>query len=228
MTRGGENASVVELEERLRAVESKVAAFLTACRCALPRTRIAVDTDLGEDALASHRHPATVVVRSAAVSESVIAHELVHIAQQTLERFGGFRLLYTLLAEGVADWIAKVLYPRHEIRYVRGYELVAVLAEATRDVIGELLRVHDLRVRPEDFDRILASPRVPPYTRGIFVSMADRIRAALCAAREVDLTDPTFVPLGEELQAWKFLLAERFDGVRSRVDEIVSAELSGE
>jgi len=43
------------------------------------------------------------------VPESDIAHELVHIAQGTLEQFRGFRLLYTVLVEGLADWVVKQL-----------------------------------------------------------------------------------------------------------------------
>ena len=31
---------------------------------------------------------------------------------------------------------------------------------------------------------------------------------------EAGITDPTFVPLGEELRAWKLVLDGRFDGVR--------------
>jgi hypothetical protein len=36
--------------------------------------------------------------------------------------------------------------------------------------------------------------------------MAGRIRDSIRTAREAIITDPTFVPLGEEIRAWKLLL----------------------
>lgn len=73
------------LQERLQRAEERVKEWLTRYVVALPAVRIAVEPRLGEGALATHRYPATVVVRDESVAESVIAHELAHIAQGTLE-----------------------------------------------------------------------------------------------------------------------------------------------
>jgi hypothetical protein len=56
--------------------------------------------------------------------------------------------------------------------------------------------------------------------------MAGRIRDSICAAREAGITDPTFVPLGEEIRAWKLVLDGRFEGVREGVDRVMG-EWSG-
>lgn len=153
--------------------------------------------------------------------ESVIAHELVHIAQGTLEQFRGFRLLYVLLAEGLADWVAKRLYPEHEVKYLIGYRLMELLIAADKEVIGDLLRLNDLPLVPEDVDTILASPHLAVYSRNLLSHMAERIRESIRAAQEASITDPTFVTLGEEMRAWKFLLGGRFDRVREEVDRLV-------
>ncbi len=207
------------LQEQLRRAEERVGGVLAQHGGGLPSISIAVEPELGEDALATHRYPATVVVRDASVPDSVIAHELVHIAQGTLEQFRGFRLLYTLLAEGLAEWVAKRLYPHHEVKYGAGYRLVALLVETDARSIAGLLRLNDLPLTSEDVETILPSSRLPAYSRDLLNSMADPIRKSLATAIEAGITDPTFVPLGEELRAWKFLLDVRYQGVWNKASE---------
>ncbi|MGB9870524.1 MAG: hypothetical protein ACPLYD_02550 [Anaerolineae bacterium] len=209
------------LKGLLCGAERAVREYLARYGGTLSSTRILLDPDLGEETLATHRYPDTVVVRETSVPESVIAHELVHIAQGTLEHFRGFRLLYTLLAEGLADWVAKALYPEHKVKYEAGYRLIELLVEVDEGAISDLLRLNYLPLVPEDVDIILGSPRLPVYSRGLLSRMAGRIREGLRAAIEGGITDPTFVTLGEELRAWKFLLDGRFEGVREEVDEVV-------
>jgi hypothetical protein len=208
-------------ERRLRGAEEKVREYLGRYGGKLRSNRIVLDPELGEETLATHRYPDTVVVREAAAPESVIAHELVHIAQGTLEQFRGFRLLYTLLAEGLADWVAKQLYPDHEVRYEAGYRLVQLLVEVNKMVIGDLLHLNEMPLVPADLESILSSPHLSVYSRDLLSGMAGRIRDSIRAAREAGITDPTFVTLGEEVRAWKFLLDGRFERVRERIGELV-------
>lgn len=210
-----------DLEGRLHRAESKVKEYLARYGGELPATHVVLEPGLGEGALATHRYPATVVVRETSVPESVIAHELVHIAQGTLEQFWGFCLLYNLLVEGLADWVAKQLYPEHEVKYQAGYRLMELLVEADPEVIGDVLRLNDLPLVPEDVESILANPHLPAYSRDLLGGMAGRIRESICAALQSGITDPTFVTLGEEVRAWKFLLNKRFDGMRGEVDRVV-------
>src|SRR5438132_11801401 len=133
-----------------RNAEGRVGAYLRRYGVPLRPVSVVIDTDLAEDTLATHRLPATVVVRQASAPESVVAHELVHIAQRTLQSFRGFHLLYTLLAEGLADWVAKRLYAEHEVRY----PLVDLLARVDEASIGNLLRLNDLPLAAEDVDAI--------------------------------------------------------------------------
>ncbi len=49
--------------------------------------------------------------------------------------------------------------------------------------------------------------------------MADQIRKSVATAVEAGISDPTFVPLGEELRAWKFLLDGRYQGVWNEASE---------
>lgn len=211
------------LEQRLRRAEERVREYLARYGGELPPARVALEPELGKETLATHRYPGTVVVREASVPESVIAHELVHIAQGTLEQFRGFRLLYTLLAEGLAEWVAKTLYPEHEVKYDAGYRLMSLLVAADEQAVGELLRLNDLPLGLDDAEAILASPHLPDYSRGLLDSMADQIRESVAAAIEAGITDPTFVTLGEELRAWKFLLDEQFAGVWDKGTEILKA-----
>lgn len=209
------------LEQRLYRAEERVREYLDRYGGELPSLDILLDPELDEETIATNRHPGTVVVREASVPEPVIAHELVHIAQGTLEQFRGFRLLYTLLAEGLAEWVAKALYPEHEVKYQAGYRLMELLVEADKEVIGDLLRLNHLPLLPEDVDIILSSPHLAAYSRDLLSPMAERIRDSIRAVREAGITDPTFVALGEELRAWKFLLDGRFEGVRGKVDGVV-------
>jgi len=217
----------LDLEGRLRRAEKRVREYLARYGCDFPPTRIVHEPELHEGTLATHRPPGTVVVRKAFVPESVIAHELVHIAQGTLEHFRGFRLLYTLLTEGLADWVAKQLYPEHEVKYPAGYRLIELLVEADEGSIGDLLRLNGLPLMPEDVETILSSPHLATCSRNLLSPMAGRIREGVRAAQEAGITDPTFVPLGEELRAWKFLLDGRFEGVREEIDRLVEEGFRG-
>jgi len=208
------------LEQRLRRAEEKVREYLDRYGGEFPSLDILLDPELDEETMATNRYPGTVVVREASVPESVIAHELVHIAQGTLEQFRGFRLLYTLLGEGLADWVTKALYPEHEVKYQAGYRLVELLRAADEGAIGDLLRLNHLPLVPEDVETILSNPHLAAYSRDLLSPMAGRIRDSIGAAIEAGITDPTFVTLGEEVRAWKFLLDGRFEGVREEVDEV--------
>jgi hypothetical protein len=211
----------LNLEGKLSRAEARVRGHLAHYGGRLPATRIVLDPELDEETMATHRHPDTVVVREATVSESVLAHEMVHIAQGTLEYFRGFRLLYVLLAEGLADSVTKTLYPAHEVKYPTGCRLIELLVEADERVIGDLLRLNDLPLMPEDVAILLNSPHLAAYSRDLLGDVADRIRDSIHAANEAGIGDPTFVTLGEEVRAWKLVLGRRFDRVREEVDKVM-------
>jgi len=209
-----------ELERRFSRATTKVRAFLAPYGAKMPAAQIEVDEKLEEPALGTHHYPDTVIVKSPDVPESVIAHELVHVAQHTSEQFRGFRLLYVLLAEGLAEFVARSLYPEHVVKYAPGYETVSLLVEAAPDVIGDLLRINTLSLTPDDVERILSSSRLPPYTRRLLAVEGDLIRSSVQRAWEVGIQeDPTFVTLGEEMRAWKFLLDEQFESLWNQLYE---------
>jgi len=215
------------LDQKFIRAKEKVNAYLAPYSVCLPEGQIIVDKTVDEHTLATHRYPDTVLVKSADVPESIIAHEWVHVVQGTLEYFRGFRLLYVLLAEGLAEFVTKELYPDHVVKYPSGYELVATLVASDPKVIGELLRLNHLPLIPEDVNIILASAHVPSYSRDLIAHMADRIRDSIRTANEVGIDDPTFVTLGEEVRAWKFILDRRFDGIRDRLDKAIGAWFKG-
>jgi len=210
-----------ELNQRFARARIKVHQFLAPYGGEVPEGEIEIYEALEEPALATHRYPDTIVVKSPDVPESVIAHELVHVAQHTLEQFRGFRLLYVLLAEGLAKFVARSLYPEHMVKYVPGHEVVSLLVGAAPDVIRDLLRINDLPLTPEDVERILTSPRLPPYTRRLLSAESDLIRGSVQRAWEAGIEDPTFVTLGEEMRAWKFLLDERFEPLWNQLHKAI-------
>ena len=201
-----------DLGQRFARARERVRAFLAPYGAEVSAGRIEIDEALEEPALGTHRYPDTVIVKGPDVSESIIAHELIHVVQHTLEQFRGFRLLYVLLAEGLAEFVARSLYPEHVVKYVPAYETISLLVEAAPNVIGDLLRINALSLTPDDVEKILSSPRLPPYTRRLLAVEGDLIRSSVQTAWEVGIQeDPTFVTLGEEMRAWKFLLDERFE-----------------
>ncbi len=218
-----EEAGIVadKLKGKFARAKDKADAYLAPYGGRKLEGRIKVDETL--DSLAAHCYPDIVLVKSADIAESIIAHEWVHIVQGTLEYFRGFRLLYVLLAEGLAEFVTKELYPDHIVKYPAGYELVATLVANDPEVIGELLQLNNLPLIPEDVDTILASAHVPSYSRDLIARMADRIRDSIRTANEVGIDDPTFVTLGEEVRAWKFILDQRFDGICDHLDGAISS-----
>jgi len=211
-----------KLRVKFARAKAKVDAYLAPHGGRKLKGRIEVDETLDMGSLAAHCYPDIVLVKSTDIAESVIAHEWVHVVQGTLEHFRGFRLLYVLLAEGLAEFVTKELYPDHVVKYPAGYELVATLIANEPRVIEELLQLNNLPLIPEDVDAILASVHIPS-SRDLIARMADRIRDSIRIANEVGIDDPTFVTLGEEVRAWKFILNQRFDVIRDHLDEAIRA-----
>jgi hypothetical protein len=216
-----------ELNRRFVQAREKVRAFLAPYGGDIPTGWVEADGTLGESALATHRYPDTVVVRRPDVPESVLAHELVHIAQRTLEQFLGFRLLYVLLAEGLAEFVAKSLYPEHTVKYVVGHKVVSLLVESVPDVIGDLLCINGLSLTPGDVESILTSSRLPPYTRRLLAAESDLIQGSVQRAWELGIEDPTFVTLGEEMRAWKFLLDDLLQIARRALSRCATGRSGG-
>ena len=149
-------------EVRFARAKSRVDAYLFPHGGRQLEGQIVIDETLDEHSMATHYYPDVVAIKTPDVLESVIAHEWVHVVQQTLKFFRGFRLLYVLLAEGLAEFVTKELYPDHPVKYPSGHELVAALVTAHPDVIKDLLRLNELALVPEDIDMILANDHVPP------------------------------------------------------------------
>lgn len=205
-------------EVRFAQAKKRVDAYLSPHGGRLLKGRIVIDETLDEHSTATHYYPDVVAIKTPDVPESVIAHEWVHVVQQTLGFFRGFRLLYILLAEGLAEFVTRELYPDHPAKYPSGYELVSALVTAQPDAIRDLLKLNDLALVPEDIDIILGNDHVPTCSKDLLGRMADQIRNSIRTANKVGIGDPTFVTLGEEVRAWKFLLDKRFDGVREKVN----------
>lgn len=180
-----------KLKGKFTRAKDKVDVYLAPHGGRKLKGRIKVDETLDMYSLAAHCYPDIVLVKSADIAEAIIAHEWVHVVQGTLEYFRGFRLLYVLLAEGLAEFVTKELYPDHVVKYPAGYELVATLVANDPEVIGGLLQLNNLPLIPEDVDTILASAHVPSYSRDLIARMADRIRDSIRTANEVGIDDPT-------------------------------------
>ena len=134
-----------------------------------------------------------------------------------MEQFRSFQSLYTLLVEGLADWVAKQLYPEHEVRYQAGHRLIELLLADDESSVGGLFRLNDLSLVAQDMEAILGSSHLAAYLRDLLSPIAGRMRGSVRTPREVIITDPTFVSIGEVIRAWKLVLDGRFEGMREEV-----------
>ena len=123
-----------------------------------------------------------------------------------------------MLAEGLADFVTKHLYPEHEVKYKVPYQLIELLVQVDEKVIGDILRINEILLTLDDIDIILSHPYIADYSRNLLGNIADRIRESIHTANRLDITDPTFVPLGEELRAWKFLLNGKFEKIKEEIE----------
>ena len=61
---------------------------------------------------------------------------------------------------------------------------------------------------------------MPPCIRRLLAVEGDLIRSSVQRAWEIGIQeDPTFVTLGEEMRAWKFLLDEQFEPLWNQLYE---------
>jgi len=95
-------------------------------------------------------------------------------------------------------------------------------------VIGDILRINEILVTLDDIEIILSHPYVADYSQNLLGNIADRIRESIHTANRLGITDPTFVPLGEELRAWKFLLNGKFEKIKEKIKEMVEKWLEDE
>lgn len=210
------------LEAKLTRAKAKVDTYLEPHGGRKLEGRIEIDETLDGSATISLRN--TVYVKSADIAESIIAHEWVHIVQEGWEILRGFPLLYLQLSEGLAEFVAKELYPEHKVvAYQAGYKLVATLVANDPRVIGELLQVSNLPLIPEDVDAILASVHVSSHSRDWIARCAESARDSIRTANEAGVDNPAFGTLGREVRAWKFILNRRFDKIRDDLDEAIKA-----
>lgn len=114
---------------------------------------------------------------------------------------------------------ATTLYPEHQVKYEAGYRLVELLVAADRGSIEDLLHLNDLPLAPGGLEAVLAHPQLQAYSRQLLGERAETISQSIQEAARAGITDPTFVTLGEEVRAWKLLLAARFHPVRHGVDQ---------
>jgi len=213
---------MAELSFKLASAQQKVNEFLQKYQLFIGECQIKVDPEVGEGTLATWQRPCVVVVKKPDVPESVIAHELVHILQQTLEVFAGYRWLYALLSEGLAEFIAQKLYPEHKIKHKLGRDLISVLYALDKNIVKEIIWLDNLKLAPQDIDLLLASPNVHPYWKEIIENEAEHLKRNIQRALQGKIDDPTFISLGEDLRAWKFLINPRFDSRRSEVQQILA------
>jgi len=209
------------LEEKLKRAEKNVNRFLKDFELRLEDCKIEKRDYLGNNSLASWKRPKKILVKNDDTPESIIAHELIHVLQGTFETFRGFKYLYKLLSEGLAEFVAKWAYPEHEVKYKLHYQMVVILYEIDASIVREIITLDYISLLPEDIDILLNSPKVHSYFKNLVAPRGDLLRKNIKSAIEAEITDTTFITFGEDLRAWKFLIDKRFDLKRRKINIIL-------
>lgn len=209
------------LENKLKNATLKLYIFFKKFNIKVPKCEIEIDKKLDKHTLATHRYPNKIVVKNLRVPESVICHELVHRIQKTLEFPSMFKYLYTCLAEGMAEFITKILYPSHKVKYLLEEKLFRILFSVDEDVIKEILNLNNFKMSSQEFESMLNDKNLHPYFKKMIRERKDAIKKAIDDANRLKIDDPTFINHGEEIMAWKFLLNPKFDTKREEINKIL-------
>lgn len=209
-----------ELRIKFQRAKKAVNDFLASYDLKIGECEIRVD----ESAEGTHyEHPKHIIVQNEDVPESVIAHDLIHVVQQTLEVFKGFKWLYHLLSEGLAEFVAKLTFPHHAVKYKVHHELVSLLYALDKSIVKDLITLDSMQLSPDDVDTILNSPHVSSYSKNIIKKQSDHLKSTIQRAINAKIDGPTFISYGEDLRAWKFLINPKFNLKRREINELLES-----
>lgn len=209
------------LKDKLRRTSSKLRQFLKKYDIKVPNCRIEIDKNLDKSTLATHFYPNKIIVKDLSVPESVICHELIHRVQNTLESPKMFRYIYTILSEGMAEFISKTLYPNHKVKYRLEKQLFETLFSIDRNVIKEVIELNNFKINSKEFELISKNKNLHKNFREMIHGREIIIKKQIKDANCLGINDTTFISHGEEIMAWKFLLAPKFEIRRREINKIL-------
>jgi len=215
---------IADLRSKFKSAEKKVSRYLKKHGFVLSKCIILFNDELEEECIADKGYPNRILVSHKNVAESAIAHQLVNIAQDKLITPVNIKYLYSLIAEGLSDYVIDKLYSRYEVINSEGYKLIELLnfPDDEEDTIKDLFDLSNIKVEDIMVDRIMQSEKVNDYFKRLIKPRLDMIKTSLQAIDELDIGRPNYVPFGEEFKSWIFITNPRFNPKWEQIEKILT------
>lgn len=211
-----------KLDQKFKDARKKVKKFVNKHGISLKKCNIAVDKDLEKETTIKNGYPNCVIVNRENIAESTLAYQLVNIAQNKVESPVSIKYLYSLLSEGLADYIVDELYSGNNVDNKLGYDLVKLLETVEEeDIIDDLLKLSYIKVTEETVQELMESDKVNDYFKNIIKPRREMVKRALEVTEELDLNRPNYLPYGEEFKSWNFITAPQFNSKWEAIQEIL-------
>lgn len=210
------------LKEKFQDAKEKVKSYISEHGISLKKCEVIVEKNLEEESVIKNGYPNCIIVSRKNIAEATLAYQLVNIAQNKVETPVNIKYLYSLVSEGLADYIVGELYSGTDVENPLGYDLIKVLiAVEEEDIIRDLLKLSYIKVTKETVQKLMESEKVREYFKHIIKPRLKMVRRALEVTQELDLNRPNYLPYGEELKSWNFIIAPKFNSKWEAIQEVL-------
>lgn len=210
------------IKVKFRHAKKKLDKFLKNYDMEVGECDIKIVPELDTETFATRRYPNLILLKRKETPETLLQRELIHFIQKTLRCPDIFVYVYTVLAEGLADFITKTLYSRYKIKYPIGYKIVELLfAIDDKYTITNLFNINSLPLIPNDVSILMKDERVHSGFKELIKPQKDMIKNSIDNANKLGELNPLFIPHGVELKTWKFLRYEGYDKQRERLNKLI-------
>lgn len=214
----------MKVKKKVKSAKKKLEGYLNKHDIKLKKCKVIVDTNLEEEYIMKRGYPNCIIVNRKNVAESSLAYYLINITQNKLQTPVNIKYLYSLITEGLADYVVSKLYSRYDINNLLGCKLIRLLIceDENEDIIFDLFKLNSIKVESSMVDTLMESNKVDENFKALIKPRLDSIRQALEVTDELDLTRSNYLPFGEEFKAWRFIIRPEFNPKWQEIQNIIT------
>jgi len=210
------------VKSRFKKAKRKVKKFLEEHGMSLRKSVIVVNPDLSQECMIKVGYPNQILVNRKNIAESTLAYQLINVAQKRLITPVNIKYLYSLVTEGLSDYVVSKLYSNYIIINSSGNTLVSLLeSDDEEDILAELFKLNSIRIADDTVDKLMQSEKVNDYFKQLIRPRLDMVKRALQVTDELDLERSIHLPFGEELKTWTYITKPKFNPKWDKIEKVI-------
>ncbi len=219
----------VVFKAKIKSARNKIEKYFKKHDMKFKECEVIVDKDLEKEYIIKRGYPNHIVVNRENISESKLAYYIINSAQNKLVTPINIKYLYSLLTEGLSDYVTNEIYSGYDIINPLGCELVKALMldNEEDDVIKSLLKLDSIKIENETVDKLLNSEKVNENFKRLIKPRLDMVKRSFQVTNELDSERPNYLPFGEEFKAWFFITNPKFNSNWDNIGKLIDKYYEG-